>query len=84
MSIKEVGFGATKLKIKKFNIQDMVDHCTIAMIAKRGTGKSFLTRDIMFLKRNIATAIAISRTEKLNHFYSDFIPDTYIYSEYSE
>jgi hypothetical protein len=83
MSVKEVGFGATKLKIKKFNIQDMVDHCTIAMIAKRGTGKSFLTRDIMFLKRNIATAIAISRTEKLNHFYSDFIPDTYIYSEYS-
>jgi len=82
MSTKEVGFGATKLPIKKFNIHEMVDHCTIAMIAKRATGKSFLTREIMFQKRNIASAIAISRTEKLNCFYSEFIPDSYIYSEY--
>ena len=60
----------------------MVDHCTIAIIAKRATGKSFLTKEIMFQKRNIASAIAISRTEKLNSFYSEFIPDSYIYSEY--
>ena len=83
MSTKEVGFGATKLPIKPFKINEMVDHCTIAMIAKRATGKSFLTREIMYQKRNIAAAIAISRTEKLNSFYSEFIPDSYIYSEYS-
>jgi hypothetical protein len=82
MTIKEVGFGATKLPIKKFNIQEMVDHCTIAIIAKRATGKSFLTREIMYQKRKIGAAVAISRTEKLNSFYSDFIPDSYIYSEY--
>ena len=82
MTIKEVGFGATRLSIKKFNIHEMVDHCTIAMIAKRATGKSFLTREIMYHKRNIAAAVAISRTEKLNSFYSDFIPDAYIFSEY--
>ena len=61
--------------IKKFNIHEMVNHCTIAMIAKRATGKSFLTREIMYQKRDIAAAIAISRTEKLNSFYSEFIPD---------
>ena len=83
MTTKEVKFGATKLPIKKFNIHEMVDHCTIAMIAKRATGKSFLTREIMFQKRNIAAAVAISRTEKLNSFYSEFIPDSYIYSEYN-
>jgi hypothetical protein len=83
MSTKEVGFGATKIPIKQFNIDEMVDHCTIAMIAKRATGKSFLTREIMYQKKNIASAIAISRTEKLNSFYSEFIPDSYIYSEYS-
>lgn len=82
MTIKEVGFGATRLSIKKFNIKDMVDHCTIAMIAKRATGKSFLTREIMYHKKDIAAAVAISRTEKLNSFYSDFIPDSYIFSEY--
>ncbi len=83
MTIKEVGFGATRLPIKKFNIHEMVDHCTIAMIAKRATGKSFLTREIMYQKRNIASAVAISRTEKLNSFYSEFIPDSYIFSEYT-
>jgi hypothetical protein len=83
MTTKDVRFGATKLPIKKFNINEMVNHCTIAMIAKRATGKSFLTREIMFQKRHLACAVAISRTEKLNSFYSEFIPDSYIYSEYS-
>ena len=83
MSIKDVAFGATKLPIKKFNISEMADHCTIAIIAKRGTGKSFLTREIMYIKRHIACCIAISRTEKLNCFYGDFIPQSYIYSEYT-
>jgi hypothetical protein len=83
MTAKDVRFGATRIPIKKFNINDMVDHCTIAMIAKRASGKSFLAREIMFLKKNIATSIAISRTEKLNSFYSEFIPDSYIFSEYS-
>ena len=83
MTTKEINFGATKLQLKKFNIYTMVDHCTIAMIAKRATGKSYLTREIMFHKRHIASIIAISRTEKLNSFYSEFIPDAYIYSEYT-
>ena len=83
MTSKDVRFGASYLQLKRFNIADMVDHCTIAMIAKRATGKSFLTREIMYRKKDIAAAIAISRTESLNSFYSEFIPDSYIYSEYS-
>ena len=82
MVVKEFNFGSTRLPIKRFNISEMVDHCTIAMIAKRATGKSFLTKEIMFHKRDIAAAVAISRTEKLNSFYSEFIPDSYIFSEY--
>jgi hypothetical protein len=83
MTTKDVRFGASYLQLKRFNINEMVDHCTIAMIAKRATGKSFLTREIMYHKKNLAAAIAISRTEELNSFYSEFIPGTYIFSEYS-
>ena len=83
MTTKDVRFGASYLQLKRFNIHEMVDHCTIAMIAKRATGKSFLTREIMYHKRNLPAAIAISRTEELNSFYSEFIPSTYIFSEYS-
>ena len=83
MSTQNVRFGATHLQIKKFDISKMVDHCTIAMIAKRATGKSYLTREIMYHKKKLASAVAISRTEALNSFYSEFIPDSYIYSEYT-
>jgi len=82
MSTKNIKFGATHLQIKRFNLAEMAEHCTICLIAKRYSGKSFLTREIMYNKRNIPASIAISRTEKLNKFYSDFIPDSFIYSEY--
>ena len=35
MGTKDVRFGASYLQLKRFSIDDMVDHCTIAMIAKR-------------------------------------------------
>jgi len=82
MTSKNIKFGPIHLEIKKFSIQDMVDHCTICMIAKRASGKSYLTREIMYHKKTLPSAVAISRTEKLNKFYSDFIPDSFIYSEY--
>ena len=82
MATKDVKFGASRLQIKRFNISDMAEHCTIAMIAKRASGKSYLTREIMFHKRHIPSAIAISKTEKLNTFYSNFIPDSFIFSDY--
>ena len=47
MTTKNIKFGASRLEIKKFSIPDMVDHCTIAMIAKRASGKSYLTKEIM-------------------------------------
>jgi len=83
MTIKDIKFGSSHLQIKKFNINDIADHCTICMISKRYSGKSYLTRELLYHKRSIPSAVAISRTEKLNKFYGDFIPDTYIYSEYS-
>lgn len=82
MTTKDIRFGATHLQIKRFNIADMCEHATMCMIAKRASGKSYLTREILYHKRKIPAAIAISRTEKLNKFYSDFIPDSFIFSEY--
>ena len=82
MTTKEVRFGSSRLQIKKFNISEMVDHCTCAMIAKRASGKSYLTKELLYHKRRTPSAIAISKTEKLNKFYSEFIPDSFIFSDY--
>ena len=39
------------IDIKKFDMNKIHDHCTIAIIAKRGSGKSYLTRDILYHKK---------------------------------
>jgi hypothetical protein len=82
MTVKDIRYGGHSLKIKRFDIKSMPDNVTIAMIAKRASGKSYLTREILFHKRDIPTTVAISKTEKLNKFYADFIPDIYIHDEY--
>jgi len=81
-STKNIQFGASKLQLKKFDISEMVDHATIAMIAKRGSGKSWVCRDIMYAKKDVPACLVISPTEKLNSFYSKFIPPLYIYNRY--
>ncbi|VVU94873.1 hypothetical protein CPAV1605_598 [seawater metagenome] len=79
---KSINYGASRLQLKKFDLTKMVDHATIAMIAKRGSGKSWVCRNIMFAKKDIATSVVISPTEKLNSFYGNFIPPIYIYNRY--
>ena len=82
MSTMDVRMGSSQLRLKKFSIEKMVDHATIAMIAKRASGKSYLTREILYHKRHLPSCVVISRTEKLNKFYGDFIPDSYIYNDF--
>lgn len=81
-STKNIEFGASKLQLKKFDMENMVDHATIAMIAKRGSGKSWVCRDIMYAKKDVPACLVISPTEKLNSFYGNFIPPLYIYNRY--
>ena len=82
MATKNVRAGAQCLRLKKFDISNMVDHCTIAMIAKRASGKSWLTREILYQKRKLPAAMVISPTEKLNCFYGDFLPDSFIFNKF--
>nr|QFG74530.1 MAG: hypothetical protein [Megaviridae environmental sample] len=82
-NVRDIKYGNTKLKIKRFDIKGMAEHATIAMIAKRASGKSYLTREILFHNRHIPTTLVISKTEKLNKFYGNFVPDIYIYNEYN-
>lgn len=57
----------------------------IVVIGKAGTGKSTLIRYLLYLKRNIFPAgVLVSGTEESNKFYSEIIPDLFIYNEYNE
>jgi len=70
-----------KFQILEFDLKDMVMDPAIVMIAKRGTGKSWITRDIIYHYRHIPGGAVIAPTDKLNSFYKFFFPDIYIHYE---
>lgn len=79
---KSINAGSRRLRLKKFDISSLAEHATIAMIAKRGSGKSWLVREIMYQKRKLPSVMIISPTEKLNCFYGDYLPDSFIYNKF--
>jgi hypothetical protein len=46
------------------------------------SGKSFLVRDMFYHHRHIPSGIVFSGTEEASPFFSDFVPDCFIHSEY--
>lgn len=71
-----------KLPINEFSLDEMVINPSILMIAKRGGGKSWITRSIVHKYKDIPVAVIISPTEKNNPFFSEFFPPTFIFDRY--
>lgn len=70
------------LKLKKFNMNMIKDDSVVVMIGKRNTGKSFLTKDLLFHHQDLPAGTVISPTENANKFYSDIVPPIFIHDEY--
>ncbi|XWV26392.1 A32-like packaging ATPase [Tupanvirus soda lake] len=68
-----------KFQILEFKLEKMVKDPSIVMIAKRGSGKSFITRDIIYHYRHLPGGVVIAPTDKMNSFYKYFFPDLYIH-----
>jgi hypothetical protein len=47
------------------------------------THNSFLIRDLMYHHQNIPAGMVVSKTDKLTHYYEQFIPPVLIHEEYS-
>lgn len=71
-----------KLEIKEFMLDSMCDDPSIIMIAKRGSGKSWVTRAILSHFSKIPVGIIIAPTDRMNCFYGNFFPNSFIYYEY--
>ena len=76
---KAFGYGSARMRFKKFDLSTMVDHATIAMIAKRASGKSVLVKEIMKQNKDLPATVIICKTERLNSSYGSHVPDSYIY-----
>lgn len=84
MGTREFDYGNKTLPIREFKLEWMMDNSVIVMIAKRGSGKSWVCRDILdHYKNRIPGGIIISQSEKNDPFYSKYFPNSYIYQFYS-
>lgn len=71
-----------ELKLKKFDMSMIGDGDTVILLGKRNTGKSYLTKDLLYHKKHIPVGTVISGTEGANGFFSEFVPSTLVYEEY--
>jgi hypothetical protein len=68
--------------VPKFSLSEMCLHPSIILIAKRGSGKSWITKAILKKLCNIPVGIVIAPSEKNSPFYGSFFPDTFIFYKY--
>ena len=71
------------LKLNKFDINRINDDNVVVLIGKRNTGKSFLTKTILYNNKSIPVGTVISGTEGANRFYSEMVPPVFIHEEYT-
>ena len=79
------------LTLKQFDIEILekknkktLNHPVIAVIGKRGSGKSWAMRSIIYQLRNIPAGVVICPTEKVTGFYKEFFPKGTIFDHYTD
>ena len=68
--------------IQWFDPRRMKRDATVVIIGKKRSGKSTLVRDLLYRNRDIPKGFVFSETERLNKFFSQFVPAKYIFNEY--
>ena len=71
------------LRLSKFNMTMIPDDSVVLFIGRRGTGKSWLIKDLMWHKQRFPVGTVISGTEGANAFYSTIVPSLFIHDEFN-
>lgn len=78
--------GKSDVSVKKFNMEDMCakPFCGV-LCGKRGSGKSFLIKDILYHmhQQKFPRACIFSQTEGANKYFTGFVPGIFIHSPFS-
>ncbi len=83
--VKIINFNGKELHINRFDPKQMVKNNSTLMLGKRGNGKSWICRSLMKHMSDIPCGIVIAPTEKVasDPFYESFVPNTYIYYNFT-
>jgi hypothetical protein len=71
------------LRLRKFDMNIIPDDAVVVFIGRRGTGKSWLIKDLMWYKQRFPIGTVISGTEGANAFYSTIVPSLFIHEEFN-
>lgn len=71
-----------KLQIDVLKLSDMCTNPAIVIIAKRGSGKTWVCRSLLDHFKDIPVGIIISHTETVDPFFQTFFPATFIFDKY--
>ncbi len=82
MGAKVIDAGGRQLPLDEFLLSSLVADPSIVMIAKRGSGKSYVCRAILNHFKNIPCGLIIAPTDRMSCFYSLFFSSTYIFYKY--
>lgn len=75
-----------EINVPQLNLKRIKPGSIILIIAKRGSGKSWICRSLLAYFKNvhkIPSAVVFNSTDEQNNFYSSFIPKSYIYDDFS-
>jgi hypothetical protein len=70
------------IELKRFDMKKVKPDSVCCFIAPRRSGKSFLIRDLLYHHQTIPAGVVVSKTDKLCHYYDQFIPPVLIHDKY--
>jgi hypothetical protein len=87
--MKEISVGGKIVPVKDFDMNKLryakdgkFLNPRICIIAKSGSGKSWVVRDILSILNDIPAGIVIAPTDKLTKFYDSVFPSSFIHHEF--
>jgi hypothetical protein len=88
---KRVMLNKEIVEFYEFDIKDMIYNKEgkfinprIAIIAKSGSGKSWVVRDILYNMPSLPTGFVIAPTDRMTKFYDTIVPKSFIYYNYKD
>jgi hypothetical protein len=79
MSLELKKFSMNSISFKPNESQGPV----VVLIGKRGSGKTYIVRDLLFYHQDIPIGVVIAGTEEGNGFYGKMVPKLFIHNEYN-
>ena len=73
-----------KLKVKKFNVQNLKPHRITLIVGKRGSGKSRCLVDVLYNMPKVDFVVGMAPTEETIETFRQFIPDGCIYHNFNQ